>query len=190
MKCEEPYPQGTYEECQLDLGHRGDHEYFGKTWSRPEPAEPNPAVEEILDRAIRETRTWGENERRYPVVIERTQVYVVFVDADCEDNALKDAADEPWEIDTSKEMAIDGSDHVRRLDEFERTETWRSEIGYEYGPRIQCPGCGKQSFRREWFHNPYRKCHGPIVWRESGAPNPRYRWSREHQAHPGKQVAA
>ena len=39
MKCNEPYPQGSYEECQLDLGHRGDHEYFGKKWARPEPAE-------------------------------------------------------------------------------------------------------------------------------------------------------
>jgi hypothetical protein len=190
MKCAEPYPQGSYEECQLDLGHRGDHAYFDTKWARPEPAEPNPAVEAILDRAIRETRTWGEDERRYPVVIERTQVYVVWVDADCEDNALKDAADEPWEIDTSKEMAIDGSDHVRRLDDFERTEAWRSETGYEYGPRIQCPGCGRFSFRREWFHDPMRKCHGPIVWRETQAPNPRYRWSREHRAHPGAEVAA
>ena len=57
MKCDEPYPQGSYEECQRDLGHRGDHEYFGKKWARPEPAEPDPDVEAILDRAIRETRT-------------------------------------------------------------------------------------------------------------------------------------
>jgi hypothetical protein len=190
VKCEEPYPQGTYEECNLDLGHRGDHEYYGKKWARPVPAEPDPAVEAILDRAIRETRTWGAGERRYPVVIERTQVYVVWVDADCEDNALKDAADEPWEIDTSKETPIDGSDHVRRLTEFERTEAWRGEMGSQYGPWIQCPGCGRLAFRREWRHDPMRKCHGPIEWDETRAPNPRYRWYRRSRAHAGAGVAA
>jgi hypothetical protein len=190
MKCEEPYPQGSYEECQLHLGHRGDHEYFGKKWSRPEPAEPNPDVEAILDRADRETRAWGTEERSYPVVIERTLTYVIWVDADCDDNALKNAADNCWEMDTSKETPIDGSDLVRRLDKFERQEAFRSEMGHEFGPRIECPGCGRQSFRREWFHDPMRKCHGPIGWRETQAPSPRYRWSREHKAHAGWQVTA
>lgn len=39
MKCEESYPQGSYEECQLDLGHRGDHEYLGGD-AGTEPALP------------------------------------------------------------------------------------------------------------------------------------------------------
>lgn len=190
MKCDEPYPQGSYEECNLDLGHRGDHEYYGKTWPRPVPAEPDENVDVLLSRAIRETRTWGADERRYPVVIERTQVYVVWIDADCEDNALKNAADDAWEMDLGKEMPIDGSDEVRRLDSFERTEAWRSEIGYEYGPRIQCPGCGRQAFRREWFHDPMRKCHGPIEWHEMDAVKPPYRWSRKHKAHAGRAVTA
>ncbi|UOB09138.1 hypothetical protein MQE23_08740 [Streptomyces sp. HP-A2021] len=189
MKCEESYPQGSYEECQLDLGHRGDHEYFGKKWARPEPAEPNEDVDVLLSRAVREARAWGTEERSYPVVIERTQTYVIWVDADCEDSALKNAADDSWEIDTSKEMPIDGSDLVRRLDKFERTEAFRSEIGSEYGPRIQCPDCGRSSFRREWFHNPMRKCHGPIEWDETQAPSPRYRWYRKQQAHAGAGVA-
>lgn len=190
MKCEESYPQGSYEECQLDLGHRGDHEYFDKKWPRLVPAEPNEDITDLLDRADRETRAWGTDERSYPVVIERTLTYVVWVDADCEDNALQDAAYEPWEIDTDKETPIDGSDLVRRLTGFERTETFRSEIGYEYGPRIECPGCGRSSFRRMWYHNPLRKCHGPIVWEETRAPNPRYRWCRKQEAHAGWQVSA
>jgi len=190
VKCEESYPQGSYEECQLNLGHRADHEYFGTKWARPVPAEPDPDVEAILDRAIRETRTWGAEERRYPVVVERTLTYVVWVDADCEDSALKNAADDAWEMDLGKEAPIDGSDEVRRLSDFERTESWRSEIGSEYGPRIVCPGCGRFSFRREWFHDPFRKCHGPIEWRESQAPNPRWRWSRKHEAHAGRAVTA
>lgn len=189
MRCNEPYPQGTYEECNLDLGHRGDHEYYGKKWPRPEGAEPNPEIQAILDRAIHEARAWGADERSYPVVIERTQTYVVWVEGDCEDSALKNAADDCWEMDLDKESPIDGSDEVRRLDKYERQEAIRSEYGYEYGPRIACPDCGKQSFSREWYHDPFRKCHGPIEWSEYPAPNPRYRWSRKHQAHPGTAVA-
>lgn len=190
MKCHEPYPEGSYEECQLDLGHRGDHEYFGKRWSRPEPAESDENVEVLLDRADREARAWGTEERSYPVVIERTLTYVVWVDADGEDNALKNAADDAWEMDLSKESPIDGSDEVRRLEKWERQEAFRSEMGSEFGPRIQCPDCRRQSFRREWFHDPLRKCHGPIEWHESSAPNPRYRWDRKHQSTAGTEVAA
>lgn len=167
MKCNEPYPEGSYEECRLDLGHRGDHEYFDKKWARPEPAEPDPAVEALLDRAISEARVWGVEERKFPVVIERTLTYVYWVDADCEDDALKNAADDSWEIDLAKEQPIDGSDHVRRLDEFERRDAFQSEMGYEFGPKLPCPDCGRFSFRREWYHDPYRKCHGPIAWHKN-----------------------
>ncbi|MFB6619437.1 hypothetical protein ACFC5H_09080 [Streptomyces rochei] len=166
MKCNEPYPQGSYEECRLDLGHTGDHEYFDKKWSRPEPADPDPAVEALLDQAAREARVWGVGERKFPVVIERTLTYVLWVDADCEDNALLNAADDSWETDLSKETPTNGSDEVRRLDEFERQDAFESEMGREFGPQIQCPGCRRLSFRREWFHDPYRKCHGPIAWRQ------------------------
>jgi hypothetical protein len=190
VKCNEPYPQGSYEQCTRDLCHNGDHEYFGKKWPRLVPAEPNEDVDVLLSRADRETRAWGTDERSYPVVIERTVTYVYWVDASSEDHALKSVASDTWEIDLSKETGLDCSDEVRRLDKFEWEEAFRSEIGYEYGPRIQCPGCGRSSFRREWFHDPMRKCHGPIEWRETQAPNPHYRWSREHKAHAGQQATA
>jgi hypothetical protein len=166
MKCEETYPEGSYEECRLDLGHRGDHEYFDIKWARPEPAEPDSAVEALLNRAAREARLWGAKDRKFPVVIERTMTYVYWVDADCEDDALKDVDDGAWEIDLDKSDPIDGSDHVRRLDEFERRAAFESEMGFEFGPRIQCPDCHRLAFRREWYHDPYRKCHGPLVWRQ------------------------
>ena len=190
MKCSEPHPQASYEECQLDLCHRGDHEYFGKKWARPELAEPNEDIEVLLDRADRETRAWGTDERRYPVIIERTVTYVYWADAASEDDALKHTASDTWEIDLSKEVGIDCTDEVRRLEKWERHDAFRSEMGYEFGPRIECPDCHRQSFRREWFLDPMRKCHGPIKWRESKAPNIRYRWSREHEAHPGRAVGS
>ena len=190
MKCNESYPQGSYEECQLDLGHRGDHEYFGKKWARPVPAETNEDVEALLDRAERATRAWGTDERNYPVIIERTQIYVVWVEGDCEDSALKNAADGAWEMDLGKESPIDGYDEVRRVDKNELRDAVSSEMGYEFGPRLQCPDCRRQSFRREWFHDPMRKCHGPIKWLESKAPNIRYRWYRDHEAHAGRAVAS
>lgn len=192
MKCEERYPeQYAYEECQRDLGHSGNHDYFGKTWARPEPAEPDEDIEVLLDRADRETRAWGTEDRSYPVVIERTVTYVYWVDAASEDDALKNVASDTWEIDLSKEPGIDCADEVRRLDQFERRDAFHSEMGYEFGPRLQCPGCHRQSFRREWFHNPMRKCHGPIEWDErTAASSPRYQWYRVHKAHAGSAVPA
>lgn len=190
MKCNEPYPQGSYEECRLDLGHRGDHEYFDTKWSRPEPARPNEDVEAILDRADHETRAWGTEDRSYPVIIERTQVYVYWVDAETEDKALLYVNNNCWEISLDKEQPVNGWDEVRRVDDMERRDAFSNEQCGFIGPRIACPDCGNLSMRREWNHNPLRKCHGSIEWIEVTAPiSPRYQWRRKHEAHAGAVAA-
>ncbi|MGW6604855.1 hypothetical protein [Streptomyces sp. NPDC055036] len=91
--------------------------------------------------------------------------------------------------DLDSEQEIDGSLEFRRIDSYERS----SLTGALIGPSIVCPDCGKLAARREWFHNPYRKCHGPIEWRENvHARTLQWRYRRESKATPAarKQVAA
>lgn len=165
MKCASPYPDGSYQECQEKLGHSGQHTYPGLKWPRLEPAELDMDIEILLDRAARQRNVWDLNDREYPVVIERTLTYVLWVDADSEDSALKSTASDSWEISLSKETPTDCSDEVRRLDEFERPAAFEAEGMQTWiGPEIACPDCARTAFRREWYHDPFRRCHGPIVW--------------------------
>lgn len=188
MKCNEPMfrPGETYSsrDCQLDLGHHGPHEYFRETMPRPEPSGAiDPRVLALLDQSARERGiSWSVDERRHTIAFEVTTVYAVEVAAETEDAALQmyeDLADLPH-FETEG-VSINGSVDVRRLDPYERSDmTGVSPIG----PQIACPGCGVLSMRREWYHRPLRRCHGPIRWRETRSPSLRYRWSREHAATP------
>ncbi|MFF2405758.1 hypothetical protein [Streptomyces sp. NPDC058092] len=181
MKCEEQHPDGTYQECQLDLGHTRDHEYFGTTWARPVPAEPDPDVADLIERAARKSHAWDLDEVKWPIVVEVTSVYVIKAPGATEDEALKYWADSDEYPDVDGEQAIDGGFEIRRVDRWQRG----SLTGAPIGPEIACPDCGEQAMRRKWFHNPFRKCHGPIEWRENThARTLQWRYRREFKATP------
>ena len=186
MNCDEQlYSDGddySYRDCQLKLGHEGPHEYFGEKFARPVPSgELDPKVADLIQKAADKRRVWGLDERQWPIVVEVTSVYVIKAPGETEDEALAywdDGGDFP---DLDGEQAIDGSYEIRRADKYQR-DSLRSYTGF--GPLIACPDCGKQAMRRSWLHNPLRKCHGPIKWRESKAPSLHYRYSREVQYTP------
>jgi hypothetical protein len=179
MKCAEQYPESTYQECQLDLGHSRDHEYFGTKWARPEPTDSlDPAISDLIERAAG-NRTWDLDERQWPIVVEVTSTYVIRATGATEDEALQFWADEYPDLDG--EQAIDGGFEILRIDKYQRDTL----LGAPIGPEIACPDCGKQAMRREWYHDPYRRCHGPIEWRENAhARTLQWRYSREHKATP------
>ena len=179
MKCGEPKPGDSWRECDKDLKHSGPHEYLGESWHRPEPSEPNPDVEALLDRT-RPDRSWGLDERRYPIVVVETITRVLWVDAENEDDAIAYWANDYSDIDLDGTRVLDGELEFRRLEEFERSGLRSMPLG----PVIACPECGDLSMTRSWYHNPLRKCHGPIEWTETKAPNPKYRWSRKFQKTP------
>lgn len=192
MKCSEPYPDGSYEECQRDLGHPGQHEYLGIRWARPELGELPLDVERVLEETL-PAKAWGVNERSYPVVVVETITRIVWVDAESEDEALAYWADDFADLDLKSSDVVDGYLEFQRPDEFQRQEAAeRRRGGREIGPEIQCPDCGELSLKREWYHDPYRKCHGPIEWRKYASAVRAY---REFKATPvydaaRKQVAA
>lgn len=184
MKCGEPKPGSSYKACDEDLKHRGDHSYLGDRWPRVQPAEPDTDVDVLLSRAAREAGAWGVDERSFPIVVTETVVRVIWVQAETEDQALAYWGDDPSELPSGGEV-LDGSL------EFERPDQWQRQAAFtanrfesKIGPLVPCPGCGVEAFRREWIHNPIRKCHGPIQWRETQNSNPRCRWRREFQATP------
>lgn len=195
MKCSEPYPGGSYQECQRDLGHSGKHDYLGTTWSRPAAAEPNPEVADLLERSV-PPRTFGVDERSYPIVVVETRTHIVWVDAESEDQALAYWADDYCDLNLDSADTIDGDLEFQRPDRWQRQEAAQHRHhGKTVGPQIACPDCGAVDVRREWFHNPYRKCHGPIEWRQTNAAKLQWRYRREFKATPAfdaarKQVAA
>ncbi|WP_330173058.1 hypothetical protein OG875_05265 [Streptomyces sp. NBC_01498] len=183
MTCDEPlYRDGeefSSRDCQLKLGHSGDHDYLGEKFPRPELTEPDPDITNLIAAAAHKRGIWGLDEVQWPIVVEVTTVYVVRAPGATEDEALANYGDEYPDLDG--EHAIDGSFEVRRLESWQR----RDNLGTSpFGPMVQCPGCGKLAMSREWFHNPLRKCHGPIRWRETRAPSLRCRYSREYTATP------
>ncbi|MFJ3949035.1 hypothetical protein ACIPXV_03050 [Streptomyces libani] len=166
MKCAEPYPEGTYQECQRDLGHSGRHDYLGTKWSRPEPAEPDHDVAELLERS-QPPRTWGVDERSYPVVVVETVTRIVWVDAESEDEALAYWDDDYADLDLKSSDVVDGYLEFQRPDEFQRQDALQHRHhGQKIGPELQCPDCRTLSFTRDAYHDPYRRCHGPITWRQ------------------------
>ncbi|WP_326659564.1 hypothetical protein [Streptomyces sp. NBC_00385] len=192
MRCDEPLSRPgedySYRDCPLELGHPGDHDYFGERFPRPEATDGlDPEIADLIEAAARKRGIWDLDERQWPIVVEVTSVYVIKAPGETEDEALAYWADSGEYPDLDGEQAIDGGFEIRRADRYQRD----SLTGAPIGPVIACPGCGRQAMRREWFHDPYRKCHGPIDWRENPhARTPQYRYSREHNATPVTQAVA
>ena len=182
MKCGETLPGASnwYKACTLDLGHRGQHDYCGQRWSRPELAEPDWDVEQLLeDTAPRDA--YGLAERSYPVIVTETVTRVLWVEAENEDQALKYWGDDPTDLDLRDTEVLDGSLEFERADKYQRDSAFQSaRHGNKVGPQIACPDCARTAFRRAWFHDPYRKCHGPITWKRGGRGRP----IREYQQTP------
>jgi hypothetical protein len=131
------------------------------------------------------------DEVAFPIVVTETVTHIIWVDAESEDEALAYWADDWTDIPLKSADVIDGYLEFERPDESQRREAFRANrFEQKIGPLIQCPDCGKDSFRRAWYHDPYRKCHGPIQWKIGGHGKP----MREYQANPvggvGTQVAA
>lgn len=186
MKCGEPKPGNGWRECDIDNPtHPGDHSYLGQTWPRLVPAEPDWDVNEVLeDTAPR--GAWGLAERDYYIAFEVTNVYLVKVTGESEDQALKQHDDYCDFPDFSHESAIDGSVEVRRPEQHERV----SLTGAPIGPVIACPGCGALAMSRSWYHRPLRKCHGPIEWTTWVGGTGKLWASRKREAHAGRAVTA
>jgi len=184
VKCGEPKPGGSYETCDKDLKHSGDHGYYSSRWPRLQPAEPDLDVDVLLSRAAREAGRWGVEERSFPIVVTETIVRVVWVEAETEDQALAYWGEDPSELPSGGEV-LDGSFEFERPDQWQRQAAFRANrFESKIGPLVPCPDCGVEAFRREWLHNPMRKCHGPIEWRETQNSNPRWRWHREYRSTP------
>jgi hypothetical protein len=194
MKCGEPKPGSSYATCDSDLKHRGDHTYLNDRWPRVQPAEPDWDVQSLLEDAIPAT-AYGINERSFPIIVTETITRVIWVDAETEDQALAYWGEDPSELPSGGEV-LDGSFEFERPDKWQRQEAFKANrFESKIGPLVPCPGCGAEAFRREWIHNPMRKCHGPIEWRETPSQNPRFQWRREFKSTPAydaarKQVAA
>ncbi|MGW7087611.1 hypothetical protein ACWGH2_29500 [Streptomyces sp. NPDC054871] len=190
MKCGESKPDSSYQACDRELKHRGDHEYLGQKWPRLVPAEPDWDVRELLENAL-PRNAWGINERRFPIIVTETITRVLWVDAETEDEALAYWADDWTDIPLKDADVIDGCLDFERPDEYQRQEAFRARGYRRYvGPEIACPGCGAVAFRRAWFHNPYRKCHGPIAWKASfGRPMRDWQQTPVHAARSAKAVA-
>lgn len=188
MNCGEPlYLDGeTYSsrDCQSELGHPGAHDYLGKKFPRPAVTDGlDPEISDLIDQATRDHGAYGLDERQWPVVVEVTNTYVVWVDAETEDEALAWWADDQCDLDLSNQPPIDGSMEIQRADRWQREAAFQD--GGHVGPKVACPGCGKLAMSRKWFHNPFRKCHGQIEWRENASARaPQYRYRREFKATP------
>jgi hypothetical protein len=183
VKCGEPKPGDSYETCDKDLKHSGAHGYLGRSWPRLELAEPDWDVNELLDNQTPRD-AWGVMERSFPIVVTETVTRVIWVEAETEDQALAYWGDDPTDLPSGGE-ALDFSV------EFERPAKWQRQAAFtanrfesKIGPLVPCPDCGVEAFRRKWLHNPMRKCHGPIEWRETSNSNPKWRWRREYRTTP------
>ncbi|WP_433855107.1 hypothetical protein [Streptomyces kronopolitis] len=171
MKCEEPlYEDGqkySVYDCLLDLRHRGDHQ---DARGRKYPRVVAAGLDEDLNDLIIEGHNVGFDlydldDREYPIVVETVTRYVLWVSAPSEDDALAYYGDDPTDISLTGETAIDGSIEVQRMDRLDFHEAFASRHHGQVGPQIQCPDCRRLSFTRDTFHDPYRRCHGPIAWR-------------------------
>ncbi|MEU2889452.1 hypothetical protein [Streptomyces albidoflavus] len=183
MKCTEPMPGGSYEECDKTLLHEGAHSYLGETWPRLEP-EVNEEIADLIAKAAGPmVAPWELTERRFPVILERTTTYLVWQEAESEDEALA-ALEDDYEIDPAHASAIGFSQEVRRPDRWERRDATVAD-GQRIGPALQCPDCRRLSFTRAWFHDPLRRCHGPFEWVQHFPTSRPYRGNRQTPAHVG-----
>lgn len=185
MKCNEPLFQDgeTYSvyDCVLDLCHPGAHEDArGRKYPRPLPSGEAEEILDFIEHGVPQRQRWDLNERQYYVRFEVTNVYLVPVSAESEDAALRQYEDYSDFPDFSHEQAVDGGIEVSRPDRFDLSNLDGSRLG----PQVACPDCGALAMRREWIHSPYRRCHGPIEWRETKAPTLRWRYRREFKSAP------
>lgn len=193
MKCGEPMPGGSYQTCDRDLKHNGDHGYLRDRWPRPEPAEPDYDVMELLD-STAPRDAWDLNDRSFPIVVTETVTRLLWVDAETEDQALAYWADDYSDIPLKESEVLDAYLEFDRPDKYQAQEAFRSQAmsnrgTAKIGPLQKCPGCNATAFEQEWLHDPYRKCHGPIVWRTSiGRPTREWRRGPAFETAP-KQVA-
>ncbi|RSN13787.1 hypothetical protein DMH25_08345 [Streptomyces sp. WAC 01325] len=184
MKCGEPKPGSSYATCNNKLKHRDDHTYLGDRWPRVRLAEPDEDIDVLLSRAAREAGAWGAEERSFPIVVTETIVRVIWVDAENEDQALAYWGEDPTDLPSDGEV-LDGSFEFERPDKWQRKAAFKAtRFESKIGPLVPCPDCKAEAFCREWMHNPMRKCHGPIEWRETNSSNPRFQWRREYQVTP------
>lgn len=167
MKCNEPMPGGSYQTCDRELKHSGPHGYLRDRWARPEPAEPDYDVQELLDRTAPRD-AWGLDERSFPIIVTETVTRLLWVDAETEDDALAYWADDYSDISLKDAEVLDGYLEFERPDKYQRQEAFKANrVERKIGPLQKCSGCEATAFGREWLHDPYRKCHGPIAWRIS-----------------------
>lgn len=179
MKCGEPKPGDSWRECDQELKHSGPHRYLNESWPRVTASVGDLDVRSLLDET-RPANAWGLEQRRFPIVVVETVTRVLWVDAESEDDAIAYWANDYSDIDLNEGTVLDGDLEFRRLEAFERDGLRSMPLG----PAIACPECGDLAMARSWYHNPLRKCHGPIEWTETKAPNPKYRWRRKFQRTP------
>jgi hypothetical protein len=184
VKCGEPKPGGSYEDCDKELRHGGDHSYLGRRWPRVTPAEGDWDVNELLDNQT-PREAWGVMERSFPIIVTETVTRVIWVEAEDEDRALAYYGDDWSEVPLKDAEVLCADLELERPDQYQRQDAIKaSGYGRKIGPLVSCPGCGAEAFRREWMHKPLRKCHGPIEWRETSNTNPQWRWRREYRTTP------
>lgn len=181
MKCGEPKPGDSWRSCDKDLKHPGSHRYLNESWPRPVPSEPDPDVESLLEETF-PANAWGLDERSFPIVVTETVTRLLWVEAENEDEALAYWADDYSEILLKDAEVLDGYLEFERPDKHQRQEAFRAQANSnrgvsKIGPFQKCPGCDALAFDREWLHDPYRKCHGPIDWRISLG-RPTRQWHR------------
>ncbi|MFB7647199.1 hypothetical protein ACFC0S_17105 [Streptomyces sp. NPDC056084] len=141
-------------------------------------------MNELLDSTV-PRNCWDYTERSFPIVVTETITKVIWVDAEDEDQALGRYADDWSDIPLRDAETLVSDLELRRPENWERKDVFASRgYGNKIGPQIACPDCGRLAFRREWSHDPMRKCHGPIEWRETKSTAPEWRWRREFKAAP------
>ncbi len=171
MKCGEPKPGDSWRSCERDLKHAGSHKYLNESWPRLTPNDPDLDVESLLEETLPRT-AYDVNERSFPIIVTETVTRLLWVDAENEDDALAYWADDYSDIPLKGADILEADLDFERPDEHQRQEAFRAQANSnrgvsKAGPLQKCPGCDATAFAREWLHDPYRKCHGPIVWRLS-----------------------
>jgi hypothetical protein len=171
MKCGEPKPGDSWRSCDKELKHAGSHRYLNESWPRPVPDGHDWDVQSLLEETLPRT-AYGVNERSFPIIVTETVTRLLWVDAENEDDALAYWADDYSDIELKGTEVLDGYLEFERPDEDQRQEAFRSQANSnrgdsKVGPLQKCPDCEATAFGREWLHDPYRKCHGPIAWRLS-----------------------
>ena len=167
-QCESPMPgKDRYRSCWRTLGHAGKHAYTDTVWSTAPEIELDPDIADMLDRAIENLPSYLRNDDRvWPIIVERTTAYVYYVEAGSQDEALRAVSGEYIEHDFSYEETLTEScsETTRRPDEFEIQAI--AELEGEIGPHPRCPDCKRVSNYLGSAniiyinHNPLSRCFG------------------------------